>query len=152
MRKTAGSTKTYAMSTPARNSPRPAIKAGTMYRFSCLYSAGERNRQTWAKMIGDASTAPITMASLSVMRNASAGRMMISFPSGRYGAMGSLSSSSTLYCWTRKNPIAVPTSRATRLHRMRHLSSSRWSKKGISLAEVFACFMGGGPERPRLRG
>jgi hypothetical protein len=30
------------------------------------------------------------------------------------------------------NPATVPSTRAARLHRMRHLNSSRWSRKGIS--------------------
>src|SRR5881628_306747 len=81
---------------------------------------------------GDATRQPSANATFSVSMNGSAGLVKTRRPPGRYGAMGRLRTSMISILSSSHQPTTVPTRIATRLHRMRQRSSSRWSRNGIS--------------------
>ena len=128
---TAGSTHRYAIIAPAAKSPKPAITAGMILRFSSSYRAGDRKVHACQRITGNAKIAPTRTASLIVMRKGSSGCVKKRLPSARYGAIGSFRRPNTSRFCTIKNPATEPTARAARLHRIRHRSSSRWSRNGI---------------------
>ena len=59
-----------------------------MIRLSRFSSAGERNDQSWNRMIGKESRIPRMIASLSSKKNGVSGSKTESFPFGRNGRMG----------------------------------------------------------------
>ena len=69
----------------------PTKSAGTRAFFSRAYSAGARKAQSCQRMTGEASTSPTRKPSLKTIITGSVGLVTISFPSGRYGAIGGLS-------------------------------------------------------------
>src|SRR6058998_1736730 len=81
---------------------------------------------------GDATRQPSANATFSVSMNGSAGLVKTRRPPGRYGAMGRLRTSMISILSSSHQPTTVTTRIATRLHRMRQRSSSRWSRNGIS--------------------
>ncbi len=92
-RRACGTTKTYAMAAPARNSSSPTNRDGTRARFSRAYSAGARKAQTCHSTTGEASTSPTMKPSLKTIITGSVGLVTISLPPApvRYGAIGCLS-------------------------------------------------------------